>query len=86
MHNEGDFMMFAIFLLLLILIPTLIAALLLFTGWANKYNPALILEYQHILAPSSLISGIIMLIPLLIGIIIVIMNLWGKIEKHRNKD
>ena len=74
-------MVFTILLILLILIPTAIAALLLFIGWAIKYNPALLSEYKHILIPSSIVGGILMLIPLLLGIVILVMNLWGKIKK-----
>lgn len=74
-------MIFTILLMLLILVPTAIAALLLFIGWAIKYNPALLTEFQHILIPSSIVGGILMLIPLLIGIVILVINLWGKIKK-----
>ena len=66
---------------LFVLIPTAIAVLLLFTGCAIKYNPALIFKYQHVLIPSSFIGGIIMLIPLLVGIVILVANLWKKTKK-----
>lgn len=79
-------MVLAIIILLLILVPTLVAALLFAVAWMLKYNPGLLTEFQHLIVPCSIAGGIIMLIPLLIGLVIAIINLWGKIQQHKSKD
>ena len=71
-------MFFTILIILLILIPTLIAALLFSMAWILKYNPAIIMEYQELFINGGIVGGIILSIPLLIGIIIFVMMLWEK--------
>lgn len=72
-------------ILIIVLIPTLIAALLFSVSWMIKYNPALLTELQGFLIPANIIGGIILLIPLVIVLIILITTLWGKIREHKNK-
>lgn len=72
-------------LLVLILIPTLIAALLFAVSWMIKYNPGMLTELQGFLIPANIISGILLLIPLAIGLIVLIITLWSKIKKHKDK-
>ena len=72
-------------ILVIVLIPTLIAALLFAISWMIKYNPTLLTELQGCLIPANVISGIILLIPLAIGLIILVTSLWGKIREHKEK-
>lgn len=76
-------MIFTILIILLILIPTLIAALLLAMAWILKHNPAMILEYQSLFVNGGITGGIILLIPLLIGVVVLLAALWGKIIKDK---
>lgn len=53
---------------LIILIPALIAALLLFIAWAIVRNPGILMgEMQGLIVGASIVAGIILLLPLLIG-------------------
>lgn len=70
----------------LILIPTLIAALLFSVSWMIKYNPALLTELQGFLIPANIIGGILLLLPLVIGLMVLIISLWGKFQEHKDKQ
>ena len=70
----------------LILIPALIAALLFSVSWMIKYNPALLTELQGFLIPANIIGGILLLLPLVIGLIVLIISLWGKFQEHKEKQ
>ena len=73
----------AIIIILLIFIPTLIATLLFAMAWMIKYNPAILMEYQGFFINCGIVGGIILLIPLLIGIVVLVMMLWDKIKKNK---
>lgn len=77
--------MIPIILCILILIPTLIAALLFTVSWMIKYNPMMLTELQSFIIPAGIISGIILLIPLVIGLFVLIVTLCGKIKKRKDK-
>ena len=77
--------MIPVILCILILIPTLIAALLFTVSWMIKYNPMMLTDLQSFLIPAGIISGIILLIPLVIGLFALIVTLWGKIKEHKHK-
>lgn len=70
---------------IIVLVPTLIAALLFSVSWMIKYNPALLTELQSFLIPANIIGGILLLLPLMIGLIVLIISLWGKFQEHKNK-
>ena len=73
-------------IVIIVLVPTLIAALLFSVSWMIKYNPALLTELQGFLIPANIIGGIILLIPLVIVLIVLITILWSKIKEHKSKQ
>jgi len=74
---------FKILIILLILIPTLIAAFILAMTWILKHNPAVVLEYQSLFIDGGIICVIILLIPLLISVVAWVITMWSKFKKEK---